>query len=102
MDCAIEPDLKDGDREFGSHCKCDECLDEENKNSPKLNSMLKGYDRCILYLLNHNYKPSNFYYFNSDQTHHTFRTRDNKASVFISIEDGDFDLDFDRYNGFKK
>lgn len=25
MKCTIEPDLQDGDREFGAHCVCDEC-----------------------------------------------------------------------------
>jgi hypothetical protein len=25
LNCTIEPDLQDGDREFGSHCVCEHC-----------------------------------------------------------------------------
>jgi len=25
MDCTIEYDLQDGDKEFGAHCVCDQC-----------------------------------------------------------------------------
>lgn len=31
LDCTIEPDLQDGDREFGSHCTCPVC----DPNHPK-------------------------------------------------------------------
>lgn len=29
MNCTIEPDLQDGDKEFGAHCVCDECRNEK-------------------------------------------------------------------------
>lgn len=95
LDCTIEPDLDDDGKEFGSHCLCDDCV---VKTYPQLNRMLKGWERVYKLIINScNYKyhcsDNNFHYFSSDKQnliHH------------YEIKDGDFDIDFEKYNGFKK
>jgi len=32
MNCTIEYDLQDGDREFGAHCVCDNCDDSKYRD----------------------------------------------------------------------
>lgn len=94
MDCSIEPDLEDDGRQFGSHSICDEC--KHKKHSP-LRPMMKGYDRARSQILG----KAKWSYWYSDSTHHYFLPENGGSAIDIDIVDGDFDLDFDKYNGIK-
>lgn len=94
MDCTIEPDLEDNGKQFGSHVTCDPCKKEKY---PQLNPMLKGWDRARAQLV----EPGNWCYWKSDEGYHWFLPIMGGNGLDINIVDGDFDLDFDKYNGLK-
>lgn len=90
--CTIEYDLEEGDQEFGAYCNCPECDVNKYKDFPQLNQMLKGWERIFR-------DNNDFQYLGSDGTHHDLFLPGTKR--FVAIQSGDFDLDFEKYNGFK-
>ena len=94
LECTIEPDLEDNGRQFGSHCFCDSCV---RSTYPQLNRMLKGWDRIYKQFTN----PREYRYTCSDDNFHYFSSSKRFFNHY-EIKDGDFDIDFEKYNGFKK
>lgn len=104
MDCTVEPDLHSAGRDFGSYSRCNQCEATMNKLTAKLNKMLKGWERVIKHLYGDAEELDPYFiyeYLGSDDEFHHFKQKGSGDKKSIYIDAGDFDLDFDRYNGFK-
>ncbi len=83
MACSIEPDLCDGDRQFGSHCNCSICEREANMfficDTGEVRDVWSTVDTLAIW------RDDNFIFFGQHCSMHSYQIEDSELGRFCDF-----------------